>query len=52
MVGERVCFEHKCLYDDEDHKYPYYIPANDENYFKFELDRMWLDRVTKKHKAK
>lgn len=51
MVGERVCFEHKCLYDDKDHKYPYYIPGNDENYSKFELDRMWLDRVTKKHKV-
>lgn len=31
--GETVCYEHNETQDN----YPYFIPANDENYFKFEL---------------
>lgn len=36
QVGEIVCYEHNQTQDN----YPYFIPANDENYFKFEIDNV------------
>ena len=32
-VRETVCYEH----NETEDNYPFYIPANDENYFRFEL---------------
>lgn len=34
-VGEVVCYEHNQF--ERGHNYPFYIPANDENYYRFEL---------------
>ena len=34
-VGEVVCYEHRQF--KKGYNYPFYVPANDENYFRFEL---------------
>lgn len=34
-VGEVVCYEHNIF--ERGHNYPFYIPNNDENYYRFEL---------------
>ena len=34
-VGEIVCYEHNIF--ECGHNYPFYVPANDENYYRFEL---------------
>ena len=34
-VGEDVCYEHNVF--ERGHNYPFYIPRNDENYYRFEL---------------
>lgn len=34
-VGEIVCYEHNGF--ERGHNYPFYVPANDENYYRFEL---------------
>ena len=34
-VGEIVCYEHNV--SERGHNYPFYVPANDENYYRFEL---------------
>lgn len=34
-VGEIVCYEHHTF--ERGHNYPFYMPSNDENYYRFEL---------------
>lgn len=33
--GETICYEHNKF--ERGHNYPFYVPANDENYYRFEL---------------
>ena len=35
-VGEIVCYEHHTF--ERGHNYPFYMPSNDENYYRFELE--------------
>jgi len=36
--GETICYEHNIF--ERGHNYPFYVPSNDENYYKFELAAM------------
>ena len=35
-IGEVVCYEHNQF--ERGYNYPFYMPSNDENYFRFELE--------------
>ena len=35
QIGETVCYEHNKF--ENGHNYEFYMPANDENYYRFEL---------------
>ena len=39
QVGEVVCYEHNVF--ERGHNYPFYLPRNDENYYRFELTLAW-----------
>lgn len=39
QVGEEVCYEHNVF--ERGHNYPFYLPRNDENYYRFELTLAW-----------
>ena len=39
QVGEVVCYEHNVF--EKGHNYPFYLPRNDENYYRFELTSNW-----------